>query len=103
MLPEWHKFLLYFVSCSIHVNTSREVDMLIRTVVYHVNILGLNKYIGLACDLTLNPPIHKAAYKPVICLVLVSYKHNYSARCINNTFAFYLQLAGNDEGDGVLT
>ena len=64
MLPELHKQLrLDFVSCSIHVSTSREVDKLIKTA-------------SLACEPKLNPPIHKAAYKPVICLVLVSYKHD---------------------------
>ena len=49
--------------------------MLIRTAVYHDNVNGLNKYIGLACKAKLTSPIHKAAYKPVIRLVLVSYKH----------------------------
>ena len=77
--------------------------MLIRTAVYHVNVLGLNKYIGLACEFKLNPPIHKAAYKPVMSVALVSYKHDHSASCSNNCFSFYLQLAGNDDGDGVLT
>ena len=75
--------------------------MLVKTAVYHVNVNGLHKYIGLACEAKLNSPIHKAAYKPVICLVLVSYKHDYSANCSNNCFYFYLQLTGND--DEVLT
>ena len=67
MLPELHEQLrLDFVSCSIHVTTIRKFDMLIRAAVYHVNILGLSKYIGLACEPKLNPPIHKAAYMPVI-------------------------------------
>ena len=91
MLPELHKQLrLDFMSCSIHVSTGREVDMLIKTA-------------GLACEPKLDPPIHKAAYKPVICLVLVSYKHDYSASCINKSYSFYLQLPDNDDGDGVLS
>ena len=104
MLPGLQKQLrLDFVSCSIHVTTSRKVDMLIRTAVYHVNVLGLNKYIGLACEPKLNPPIHKAAYKPVICLVLVSYKHDYSASCINNCFYSCLQLTGKEDADKLLS
>ena len=53
MLTELHKHCYsfsYFVPHSIHVCTGREVDMLIRTAVYHVNVFGLNKYIGLACE-----------------------------------------------------
>ena len=51
MLPDLNKQLrLDFVSHSIHVTTSREVDMLIRTAAYHINVLGLNKYIGLGCE-----------------------------------------------------
>ena len=85
-----------FVTCSIHAPTSREVDMLIKTAVYHVNVLGLN-------ELKMNPPIHKAAYKHVICLVLVSYKHDYSESCINICFYFHLQLTTNGNGDEVLS
>ena len=66
--------------------------MFMRTAVYHVNVLRLNKYIGLACETKLNPLIHKAAYKPVICLVLVRYKHDFSAN---------LQLTGNDDDGAV--
>ena len=41
--------------------------MLVRTAGYHVNVLGLNKYIGLASEPKLNHPIYnKAAYKPVV-------------------------------------
>ena len=83
MLPELHKQLrLDFLSCSIHVSTSREVDMLIKTASLACETASL------ACEPKLNPPIHKAAYKPVICLVLVSYKHDYSASCINKRFSF---------------
>ena len=62
MLPHLQKqLLLYFVSRSIRVTTSR-VDLLIRTAAYHVNVVGLNKCVGLACQPKLNHPIHKAAY-----------------------------------------
>ena len=76
--------------------------MLIKTAVYHVNVLGLNKYIGLACEPKLNPPIHIAAYKGVICLVLVNYKHDYSETCIKICFYFYLQLPTTGDEDEVL-
>ena len=103
MLPELHKQLqLYFVSCSKRVTTSR-IDLLIRTAAYHVNVLGLNKYNGLACEPKLNPPIHKAAYKNVICLVSVSYKHDYSSSCINNCFYYNLQFTGQEDADKLLS
>ena len=104
MLPDLYKQLrIDFVSCSIHVTTSRKVNMLIKTAVYHVNDLKLNKYISLACESKLKPPIHNTAYNPVICLVLVSYKQNYSESFINKCFYFYLQLTSDGDGDGLFS